>query len=969
MDKNRNPMRSEFIIFSGVLFFIILVVGSLAFFFSMRQIVRTNRTNELSQMLEIKRINLETYVMNEIAIVKKMAGSPLIKDYLADPTETRLKKQAIKEIASYRAAFENKSVFWISDIDKIFYTNDNTPYKVDPTSPENYWYDLTLYKTEVYNFNINYNPDLDVINLWINAPVFDDNKNPLGMVGTGLELSAFVHAIFSDLDRRIDLYYFNADGEITGARDTAVISSKKKIGDVVISVNNGILAIAANAEPSDANDIKRVSLKKKIGEASNVDVLAVAKSLNPRETRALTVPHGNLVISTIPLLKWYAIVYMPDSINDYKTSMTALFLVVLVVILLIFILFNVFVSDFLKSQYKTMVSLEHARNEAEIANRSKSNFLATMSHEIRTPMNAIIGIAQIQLQHESLPEEYATAFRRIYSSANNQLGIVNDILDMSKIETGKMELNPVEYDVPNLINDAMQLNVVRIGEKPIEFIVDIDENLPSKLYGDELRIKQILNNLLSNAIKYTEEGCVKLSVGHLTDSGGVTLRFVVEDTGQGMKPEDKERLFSEYRRFNVEANRATEGTGLGLNITKKLVEMMGGAIGVESEYGKGSVFTVTVRQKAVECPAIGASVVEQLRKFAFIGDRRVSNLRINREYMPYGSVLVVDDVATNLYVAERLLSLYQLKVETADSGFETVERVKAGAVYDVIFMDHMMPRMDGMETMLKLRELGYKGTIVALTANALVGNDEMFKQKGFDGFISKPIDIVQLDEVLNKFVRDKHLKDEKKRVAAASVKQSKTVSYAMNPKLLKFFCQDAKAAIATLRKTVESGDAKLFTITAHAMKSALANVGETEASGLAAALESVGRSGDMGYIAANVDEFIQMLESLIDKFSSAESAAAAGNNGVDKSDVPEDKNYLMEQLRQIKSACDNYDDNAAYAALDRLKERRWKPSTTESLEKIREALYVSSDFEGAAKQCASLFDSMVLDKVFSDPRR
>jgi len=958
MAKNKNPMKNEFIIFSSVLFFIILVVGSLAFFFSMRQIVRTNRTNELSQMLEIKRINLEASVMNEIAIVKKMAGSPLIKDYLADPTEAKLRTQAIKEIAAYRAAFENKSVFWVSDRDKIFYTDDKSPYTVDSKLPENYWYDLTLYKTEVYNFNINYNPDLDVINLWINAPVFDENKKPLGIVGTGIELSAFVNKIFSDLGDRMDLYYFNAEGEITGARDIEHVSSKKKINDVLISVNDGILTIVANAEPTDAKDIKRVSLKRKISDASNMDILAVAKSLAPGETRALAVPHGNLVISTIPLLKWYAVVYMPDSINDYKTSMTALFLVVLVVILLIFIIFNVFVSEFLKSQHKTMMSLEHARNEAEIANRSKSNFLAAMSHEIRTPMNAIIGIAQIQLQHENLPDEYATAFRRIYSSANNQLGIINDILDMSKIETGKMELNPVEYDTPSLINDAVQFNIVRIGEKQIEFVVDVDEKLPSRLYGDELRIKQILNNLLSNAIKYTKEGSVKLSVGYSTDSdGGVRLRFAVEDTGQGMKQQDKERLFTEYQRFNAEANRATEGTGLGLNITKKLADMMDGTIGVESEYGKGSVFTVTVRQKAVECPAIGADVAGQLRKFTFIDDRRVSNLRINRELMPYGNVLVVDDVSTNLYVAERLLSLYKLKIETAESGFETIDKVKAGAVYDVIFMDHMMPRMDGMETMLKLRELGYKGAIVALTANALVGNDEMFKQKGFDGFVSKPIDVVHLDAVLNKFVRDKHLgKTEKQVTETVILKSSKSINYAMNPKLLKFFCQDAKAAVATLRKTVENGDAKLFTITAHAMKSALANVGEAEASALAAALESVGRSGDMGYIAANIDEFIQTLESLIDKFGGAESGGAAGDNGADESDIDEDKNYLTEQLRLIKSACDGYDDDAAYAALDRLKEKRWKPSTTESLEKIRDALYVSSDFEGAGELSMSLID-------------
>ena len=628
------------------------------------------------------------------------------------------------------------------------------------------------------------------------------------------------------------------------------------------------------------------------------------------------------------------------------------------------LLFMVFVSAFLKSKQKTMVSLEQARNEAEMANRSKSNFLAVMSHEIRTPMNAIIGIAQIQLQREDLPDDYAAALRKIYRSAHSQLGIINDILDISKIETGKMALNPIEYDTPSLINDAVQLNVVRIGSKRIEFVVDIDENLPSRLYGDELRIKQILNNLLSNAIKYTDNGYVKLSVGYSADSDGVTMRFTVEDTGQGMRLDDKERLFSEYTRFNAEANRATEGTGLGLNITKKLVEMMNGTISVESEYGKGSVFIVTVRQKAVECPAIGANIAEQLRKFAFAGGRCTTSLRVNRELMPYGRVLVVDDVATNLYVTDGLLSLYRLKVETIDNGFEAIEKVKNGGVYDIIFMDHMMPLMDGIETTQKLRELGYTGAIVALTANALVGNDEMFKQKGFDGFISKPIDVCRLDEVLNKFVSGKHSEKAKKVVTeTVKIKYTKPADYAMNPRLLKFFCKDAEEAIATLRKTMESSDAKLFTITAHAMKSALANVGEKEASDLAAALESVGRSGDMGYVSANIDEFIQTLESLIDKFSRVGSTDAGG---ADKSGNPiaaEDTDYLMEQLRIIRSACENYNDDAAYAALDRLKKKRWKPSTAESLEKIRDELYVSSDFDGAAKLIKPLIDVLMADKA------
>ncbi|MDR0271745.1 MAG: response regulator [Clostridiales bacterium] len=394
-----------------------------------------------------------------------------------------------------------------------------------------------------------------------------------------------------------------------------------------------------------------------------------------------------------------------------------------------------------------------AKIDAEEANKSKSNFLATMSHEIRTPLNAIIGISQIQLQKYGLPPEYSAALEKIFTSGNHLLGIINDILDLSKIETGKFELSDVEYYLPNLINDAVQLNIVRIGSKPIDFILDLEDGLPSRMCGDELRLKQILNNLLSNAIKYTEKGYVKLLIRHYWENGEIRLRFVVEDTGQGLKMKDQSRLFSEYVRFNSDANRTTEGTGIGLNITQNLVKMMNGTIKAQSSYGCGSIFTVEVTQLAVECPPLGTKLAEKLRDFTFMGERQISTIQTIIDPMPYGNVLVVDDVETNLYVAEGLLEPYELNIDTAISGFVAIDLIEHGRTYDIIFMDHMMPEMDGIETTQKLRALGYKGTIVALTANALVGNGEMFKQNGFDDFIPKPIDANLLNNCLNKYVR------------------------------------------------------------------------------------------------------------------------------------------------------------------------------------------------------------------------
>jgi len=426
----------------------------------------------------------------------------------------------------------------------------------------------------------------------------------------------------------------------------------------------------------------------------------------------------------------------------------------ILVVVVVLIIFIALIYTLFKSLSKTMDYLENARVEADHANNSKSRFLATMSHEIRTPLNAIIGLTQVQLQHKELPRESLDALEKIYASGNSLLKIINDILDLSKVETGLLELTPEVYETPHLINDTVQLNIVRIGGKDIKFILYVNKSLPSKILGDSLRVKQILTNLLSNAIKYTQEGYVKLMISHFTNGDDIILCCMVEDTGIGLSQEDQQRLFSEYARFNTRDNMFIEGTGLGLTITKKLVEMMGGEINVQSEIGKGSIFTVTLKQKAVECKPIGTDVAKMLQNFTFFDDTH-SLLHIEYTNLPDGSVLVVDDVELNLFVAEAVLKPYNLHLEMVTSGITAIEMIKNGKTFDIIFMDHMMPDMDGVETTKKLREMGYTGAIVALTANALVGNEEMFTQSGFDHFISKPIDIHNLDEVISKYIKSK----------------------------------------------------------------------------------------------------------------------------------------------------------------------------------------------------------------------
>ena len=542
-------------------------------------------------------------------------------------------------------------------------------------------------------------------------------------------------------------------------------------------------------------------------------------------------------------------------------------------------------NGLIRELVSTAAQLEAARAQAEQSNHAKSDFLARMSHEIRTPMNAIIGIAQIQMQNRDLPKEQAQALGKIYSSGNNLLAIINDILDLSKIETGRMEIVPIEYYVPSLISDTVQLNMVRIGSKPLDFLLDIDENLPSKLIGDELRIKQILNNLLSNAIKYTDKGHIQLTVKkeQLIDKDHVMIRFIVGDTGQGMKAEDVERLFSEYSRFNIETNWAIEGTGMGLNITKNLIELMGGTIEATSEYGKGSTFTVTIIQEITNNEIIGPELSQQLSSFTYTAENQFENLSIIYEAMPYGRVLIVDDVDTNLFVAKGLMSPYELQIDTATNGLQAIEKVQSGSIYDVIFMDHMMPGMDGIETVRIIREREEGKTervpIIALTANALAGNEELFLSKGFDGFISKPIDIGQLDETLKLWIRDRHPNEsghhsiktyKEERKTGASIQAIPGIDIQSGLKmtngyedlyieLLVTFCDDIQERLALLGSVPDTASLGIFTTEIHALKSAAHYIGALDVSDLAAELEAAGEAKDLALIQEKLPMFVEEL--------------------------------------------------------------------------------------------------------------
>ena len=376
--------------------------------------------------------------------------------------------------------------------------------------------------------------------------------------------------------------------------------------------------------------------------------------------------------------------------------------------------------------------LELAKEEAEQANAAKSDFLSRMSHEIRTPMNAIVGIAEI-LQREELTDKQREYLSVIRSSGNALLEIINDILDFSKIEAGRMELSEAIYSPADLFREIQMILRTRIGDKPVDIKLAVDPDLPEWLYGDELRLRQVIINLGNNSIKFTEKGHVELGI-HVVErtAEDVAVRISVKDTGIGIKEEDMDKLYGAFEQLDMKKNRKKEGTGLGLAISKQLVELLGGDIQVESTYGEGTTFYFTIRQKLSGAPE--QKPEEELRPFT----------------APEAHVLVVDDNEINRFVIEALLEIFEMKLDLAASGEEAIQMAEKTA-YDLIFMDHMMPDMDGVEAMQHIKDLPApygKAPVYALTASATVENRKALLAAGMDGFLSKPVEMKEMQRTL-----------------------------------------------------------------------------------------------------------------------------------------------------------------------------------------------------------------------------
>jgi PAS domain S-box-containing protein len=703
------------------------------------------------------------------------------------------------------------------------------------------------------------------------------------------------------------------------------------------------------------------------------------------------------------------------------------------------------------TEVKEIDKIKELTEKALASSKAKSQFLAAMSHEIRTPMNAIVGMTELALREDNLEAAREHLFT-VKQSSENLLSIINDILDLSKIETGKMQIVPAHYLFASMLNDAISIIRIRAMDLGIQFIVNLDSNIPNNLIGDETRVRQVLINILGNAVKYTEKGFVSFSVyGEAADENTINLTMEIKDSGKGIKQEHLESLFEEYVQVDMEKNKGTEGVGLGLTIANSLITAMGGSIAVESEYGKGSLFTIRFPQ-AIQSPEKMAVVespnsknvvlFENRRMYADSIIRTIENLgaecalaetdtdflekllrnsysfifishalfeknkdaiirfAINSQVVlltelgesaPEGSwstismpvhalsvahilngtsdgfsyseessvrfsapearILVVDDIETNLKVAEGLLIPYKMKVDLCKSGFEAIEAVKSEC-YDVVFMDHRMPEMDGVEATQHIRNLDsndsyYQSSpIIALTANAVAGVKEMFLENGFSDFLSKPIDIAKLNSILEKWIP----REKQKRISTESTKSARLAkapkisveipgldtgkgialsggSVELYFRALAAFRDDGMDKSEKIRASLEASNLRLYATFVHGIKSAAANIGATNLSEAAYQLEMAGSQEDLNYINSHNGDFLIALSAILDAVKNALDSQNQNKKSINAE-------LFHSELIKLKEALGAMNAGAINNALDCLQKLAWGDKIANNISEI-----------------------------------
>ena len=627
---------------------------------------------------------------------------------------------------------------------------------------------------------------------------------------------------------------------------------------------------------------------------------------------------------------------------------------------LIIIFFFLETPDY-KILMDTMADLKKAeevaqeeRLKAYAANQAKSSFLANVSHEIRTPINAVLGMNEMILREttEDNIKEYAMD---VNSAGVSLLAIINDILDISKVEAGKMEIIPAEYELSNMINDLVNMTSVRAKSKGLDLNVSVDSSLPSVLYGDDLRLKQIIMNLLSNGVKYTKEGSVDFTVGGTVEGDILRLNVSVRDTGIGIKEEELQYLFTAFQRLDERANRNIEGTGLGMSIASELLRMMGSQMELESTYGQGSHFHFTVEQKIINVTPIG-NIEETIKQKAKEYNHDITFTA------PDSQILVVDDNSINRKVVSGLLKDIGCQIDEAGGGYECLDRVREKH-YDLIFLDHLMPDLDGVWTLEKIKSeenLCMETPVIAFTANAVSGMKESFLATGFNGFISKPVDAGRLEEILLEFLPKDQIKEgtgpRKKQVGPADIKGLPDLDnfdfrYAAvclgGADLIKSVAVEFNSQSDRIAKELEdylaAGDMNNYRTSVHALKSTSRMLGEITLSGLCKTAEFAARAGE--------SDKVQALQPMI----MAELAAATEELQVfvPKQEITQKTmlgtDELAARLTELKRVIDDRDVNATDALAKELSQVEYNDDIAPLMQEVFDYIKLLKLLKASAK--------------------
>ena len=646
---------------------------------------------------------------------------------------------------------------------------------------------------------------------------------------------------------------------------------------------------------------------------------AVNESIQNSDTGYAHLKYQNrdYIVYSMPLENNWRCVSVIDATEDFSRLKTPLILTVITALVTI----AAFVFFLVQTEKKNRESAELAikTEKATAANEAKTAFLSNMSHEIRTPVNAIIGMNEMILR-EASDESVLEYAENIKGAGRSLLGIINDVLDFSKIEAGKIEIIPVDYDISSVLHDLVNMVYTRADEKGLILNLEIDKDIPRLLNGDEVRIKQIITNLLTNAVKYTEKGSVTFSMGYEKvpdDPDSVMLNVAVRDTGIGILPEDIERIFSKFERLDEKRNRNIEGTGLGLNITGTLLDLMGSRLEVDSEYGNGSVFSFSLKQKVLSWEGTGD-----------FGAAYSDRAGIREEYResftaPNATVLVVDDNEMNLLVFKSLIKRTSINIDTAESGNKGIT-LTLNKKYDIIFLDHMMPGKDGIETLFEIRRRegnpNSATPAICLTANAVSGAREQYISAGFDDYLTKPIDPERLEEIfVNYLPKDKVIK-----VSDEDIEAESPDRYVVPPELrdisgidvkrgiinsgskdaylplLKVFYETAEEKADEIERLFKERDLEGYAIKVHALKSSANIIGAYGLGDRARILEDAGKKNDGDFIerhhASFIDELLSVRESLSKVFITEDK------------ELPEaDADLMAEAYREIREAAAGMD--------------------------------------------------------------